>query len=358
MNFDRKKFEDILKKQVLNHTTPSIQYVFFDAQKIRYSYSYGFADIQKQLPVSEHTAYYIYSITKTFTALAIMQLAQKREISIHDFVQQFVPNLPYHVHTTIHHLLTHTAGIPNPIPLAWIHTEKEHDAYNRNTFFENICKQNQKPIAKLGSRFSYSNLGYVFLGQIIEAVSGLSYEEYVEQNIIAPLKISSQSLSFSLNDILHVAKGYHPKWSVTNILLKLLLDSSKYIHQSEGEWKSFVPLYVNGPSYGGLIGNSEACIRYAQDLLSSQSIVLSEEYKKLLFSEHYIDGKKPIGMSLGWFTAKLNGQRYVCHAGGGGGFYSELRMYPDIQCGSIVFCNRTGISDERFLNKIDSCFLS
>jgi hypothetical protein len=78
----------------------------------------------------------------------------------------------------------------------------------------------------------------------------------------------------------------------------------------------------------------------------------------MLFTENYTVDNNPTGMCLSWFKGHLNGQTYFTHAGGGGGYYCEIRIYPELGVGSIVFFNRTGFSDQRFLDKIDKMYLS
>jgi hypothetical protein len=86
--------------------------------------------------------------------------------------------------------------------------------------------------------------------------------------------------------------------------------------------------------------------------------LISGRSKDLLFSENHLNNGKASGMCLAWFTGDLNGKIYFTHAGGGGGYYCEIRLYPEIETGSVIMFNTTGMRDERFLNKVDRYFLS
>jgi hypothetical protein len=110
---------------------------------------------------------------------------------------------------------------------------------------------------------------------------------------------------------------------------------------------------VNGASYGGLIGKPKSFVKYIQELLKDDCILISDKYKQMLFQEN---GNS--GMCLSWFSGELNGEKYFAHAGGGGGYYCEIRIYPEIKLGSVVFLNRTGMRDERFLDKLDKDFIN
>ncbi|PIE72204.1 MAG: hypothetical protein CSA20_09030 [Deltaproteobacteria bacterium] len=254
---------------------------------------------------------------------------------------------------TVKQLLNHTAGIPNPVPLSWIHLHNEHRSFEQNIFFKSIFEKNNKVRLRKGGTFSYSNLGYVLLGQIIEKVSGKTYEEYIMENIIQRLSLEPVDLNFVVVDRQKHATGYHKRMTFSSFILNFWIDKKKFMGAVEEQWRSFKLFYVNGASYGGLIGKPIAFVRYIQDLLQENSCLLGAEYKKILFQE-----KRNTGMSLSWFTGKLNGVHYFAHAGGGGGYYCELRMYPDIKKGSVIFFNRTGMSDQRYLDKVDTFYMS
>lgn len=197
----------------------------------------------------------------------------------------------------------------------------------------------------------------MLLGQLIEAVTGASYEQYITGNIIQRLALSAEALGF---EIIHPechAKGYHKNWSITNLLLGLFIDKAASMGKAEDGWKPFNHFYVNGVSYGGLIGSPAAFVRYVQELLKPDSILLSAAFREMMFTEHCTSNGKATGMCLSWFTGILNGSRYFTHAGGGGGYYVEIRLYPEKGLGSVVFFNRTGMSDERFLDKLDGFYI-
>ncbi|MCB0708073.1 MAG: beta-lactamase family protein, partial [Chitinophagaceae bacterium] len=202
----------------------------------------------------------------------------------------------------------------------------------------------------------YSNLGYVLLGQLIERVSGTTFENYVTENIIKPSGIASTELSFQIEPTSH-AIGYHKWWSLTNALFGLLINKEKFMGKKEGKWKPFKYFYNNGIAYGGMFGSASGLIKYAQALLPNNSILINDYYKNLLFTETTVNDRKT-GMSLSWFTGTLKGNKYFCHAGGGGGYYVELRVYPQLGVGSIIMFNRSGMKDERLLDKTDAFFIT
>lgn len=353
-----KEFDTILARQVEKNNTPSVQYTIFDKDSIIHRFYFGVADIKNQTKTNENTTYNGYSVTKTFTALAVLQLAERKELDIDQPVKKYLPDFSYSPEITIRQLMTHSAGIPNPIPISWIHLADKHHSFDRNKFFMQIFTKYNKTKSKPNEKFAYSNLGYVILGQLIEKVSGLDYEDYIRQNIIQPLHLTSDDLGFTITNTLHHAKGYHKRFSFSNAILGLLINKSKYVDKTEGKWKAFKSNYVNGPSHGGLIGTSNAFVKYIQELLNPNCSLLSDDYKKILFNENSTNNGKATGMCLSWFKGQLNGKQYFAHAGGGGGYYCEIRIYPDLGIGSVIMFNRTGMTNEKFLSRLDKFFIN
>ena len=353
-----KEIDSILSKHIKENKTPSVQYVFFDRDSITYSFQSGLADIKNRRITTENTTYNAYSVTKTFTALAVLQLAEHEKLDIEHPIKDYLPEFPYPEEITIKQLMSHSAGIPNPIPLSWIHLVEEHQPFDAETFFKKVFEKNKKTISRPNEKFAYSNLGYVLLGQLIEKVSGISYEEYIRAHILRPLGVDKTDLDFTIANTDQHAKGYLKKFSLLNVVLGFMINKAKFLNSiSEGKWISFKDNYVNGASYGGLIGTSNALVSYIQELLKANGKLISDNYKKMLFSENHTTRKKATGMCLSWFSGHLNGHQYFTHAGGGGGYYCEIRIYPDQGKGSVLLFNRTGIRDERFLDKLDKYFI-
>ena len=344
--------------EITNNKTPSIQYFLFNGKRIIKQFSSGYADIIEKRKVDSNTSYHAFSVTKTFTALAVLQLAEKGMIELDTPIVEHLSGFPYNDNITIRQLLSHSSGIPNPIPLSWIHLKTEHENFDRVKFVKNIFDKHNKTKSGANETFSYSNLGYIILGQLIEKCSGESYENYITKNIIDLIPLNPGDLSFKISDESVHAKGYQKKWSLLNFILGFFIDKSKFMGKTEGKWKPFNCYYVNGPSYGGLIGKPMAFVKYIQEYLRTDSPLISADIKQSLFLENKVEKSGYSGMCLSWFKGQLNGKTFYTHAGGGGGYYCELRIYPEMDLGSVIFFNRTGTRDERYLDKLDRKYLN
>ncbi len=345
----------LLQQQINEGKTPGLYYAFFDAGEILHEFTGGKADLKKVIPVTAQTAFYGYSVTKIFTATAVMQLVEQGKLNLDKPVKTYLPDFIYGGDILVRHLLAHSGGLPNPLPISWVHRAEEHAAFDGNRFFEAVFQKNAKAGFQPNDKFAYTNLGYIVLGQLIEQVSGLLYQQFVEQNILVPLGVS-EHLGFTRQSHWKVSTGYHKALSFGNLMLGFLLDKKRFMGETTDGWKSFSPFHVNGAAYGGLIGEPGAFIAFAQSLLKPESKLLSPESRQTMWQENILNNGKASGMSLGWFRGNLAGQAFAHHAGGGGGFYCELRVYPESGFGSAVFMNRSGFSDAQFLDKADAAF--
>jgi CubicO group peptidase (beta-lactamase class C family) len=242
-------------------------------------------------------------------------------------------------------LISHQAGFTDPIPISWIHLADEDADFDGDKFVSQTIARHSRQISRPGDKFKYSSIGYLILSLIIEKLSGMPYDQYVIQNVIPNLS-ESERLSYSIGHKEHHAVGYHPRYAISNLLLSIYLDKKKFVSGYQGRWMSFKNFYVNGKAYGGLIGNVRGLGRYLQTYLK-HSLFSYRETQEQMFTLQ--NGK----MCLGWFPGSLNEERFVCHAGGGGGYYCEIRIYPQIQLATAIMRNKSSFSDIRILDQID-----
>lgn len=325
---------------------PGMQYLLVGPNGILEAFNTGLADVETQRPVTPATTFNSFSITKTFTAIAVLQLAEQGKIALTDTVGDLLPEYRFSEKFTVEQLLSHRAGLANPLPLSWIHLAEENPAFNPADFSHRIIGANTRLKYRPGTKMRYSNVGYLILGELIERVSGQSYREYIREHIFEKISSPGAYLGFARPETGEYATGYHRRRSFSNLLLGLLLDKKKYTRPASSEWLAFAPSYVNGPAYGGVVANARGLAAYLQAVLKN-TLFENPQTAQLLFA------RQEPGMGLGWFTGTLNGQVYHTHAGGGGGFYCEIRVYPALQLASVLMTNRSGFSDERLLDKLD-----
>jgi len=343
--------------QYVQTEVPGLQYIAVTADRVLFEYAGGWADIQGQKAMTLDTTLMAYSMTKTFTAVAILQLAEQRKLSLDDVIDRYLPNAAYHGHgITLRQMLNHTSGVPNPIPLRWVHLAEVDSSFNEAEAIATVLREHPDLAFEPGRKFSYSNIGYWLLGKVIEQVSGQSYPTYIRGNILQPLRLSAQEMDFVIPDESRHAQGYLAKYSLMNLVKGFVIDS-KFLGNYEGNWLRLKSHYLNGPAFGGLIGTARGFSRFLQDQLRAESVLFGLETKHLLETRQTDGAGRPIPMTLGWHIGVTNGAAYFFKEGGGGGFHSEMRIYPTKGIASVVLANSTEFNSTKFLNRIDRTLL-
>ena len=340
----------VLDALVTDGETPGFQYVFASGDKLHLAHQGGLANPQAQLPVEVDTTFNTYSVTKTLTTAAVLQLVEQERVDLDHPIAQYCSRWPQSGTATVRQTLLHTAGFANPNPLAWVHLDRERAAFDRRRFVDDLLRTHGRPISKPGARYAYSNIGYLLLGELIETVSGQPYAQYVAQHLISPLRLADgETLAFDIPNPATHARGTLKRFGWLNAVLGLVIDRDRLVDATAGRWVQFHNHHVNADAYGGLIGNAHGLARYAQALLARDDF-LSPTSRALLFTTQ--PGPGP-ARSLGWFMGRLDGEPWSAHPGGGAGYYSELRVYPRLGCVSVVMFNRAGIRDEHVLDRLD-----
>ena len=345
-------------RQFAKGRSPGAQYLFVSADAVLAEYDGGIADPVARTPVSGCTTFNAFSVTKTFTAAAILQLAEQGRLDLDAPVAQYLEGLPCDDRPTIRQTLTDTGGFPNPNPLRWVHLAEEHAAFDNVGFVREVLRKHGRLKSPPGGSVAYSNIGYLLLGEVVKRVSGQHYVEYVERHVIQPLRLrDGETLAFAIPQPQEHARGTLRRWGPLNLLFGLFLDRDRYIDGRSGRWLQLRTLHVNGAAYGGLIDNARGLARFLQAMLGHGD-VLSAPYRAWLFTPARGPDGRALGRSLGWFTGELHGETCFAHAGGGFGYYCEARVYPHIGRASVVMFNRSGVRDERFLDRVDGILLA
>jgi len=352
----RNQLDELIQQSHL----PGIQYTVVDAVDIRFQYAGGMRDVRATEPVSTDTTFMASSSTKVLTAAAVLQLIEKGKIKLHDTLTAHYPRHPYGDTVTIKHLLTQTSGIPNPLPLRWLHSVSEHPGFNEELALQQTMHRHPKLLFAPGAKYAYSNISYWLLGKVIESASGMTYSDYLRANIFNRLSIPSEQAGFSIPDLRRHATGYQKKFSALGLFLYLMMDR-RLIGEAVKGRLSLDPVYMNGPAYGGLICNSTGFARFLQDLLRENPILLSTESRSLFLTPQSSDRGHDIGMTLGWRTGRLNNVAYYGKPGGGPGFRSNVRLYPTKGIGIAWLANETGVSErdiDRLSDSLDAHWLT
>lgn len=328
---------DFLNQQIDRHHIPGAIYVVVDPEHTLYSFHGG--------ALEEDSVVMLNSTTKAIIAIAVMQLAEAQVIELDDAVSRHVPDCPYPDSLTVGHLLSHSGGVPQPMPLKWFHRAEDHDQYDESAMLARILADHPSLSFEPGEKYKYSNLGYWLLGEVIRNTSGGDLDPYLADHIRAPLDIPHDALTFDIPAPADMPQGHNPR-TVFGWTLRVMSDKSMW-GEAEGPWRRVAPIVHNGPAYGGLFGRVDGLIPIAQDLLADEPRLLSATQRDAMFTPQESNAGEPLGYSLGWSVGELHGARWLSKPGGGPGHFSNMRIYPDVGVATILLVNRTEVREPK-----------
>jgi CubicO group peptidase (beta-lactamase class C family) len=275
------------------------------------SKGYGFADREQKSPNTPKTKFRLGSITKPFTAMAIIILEAQGKLDVQDHICSYLSECPEAWEAiTIHHLLTHTSGIPN---------FTDFPDYRRTSATpsppeETINRFKDKPLDfRPGESWSYSNSGYILLGQIIERVSSQSYEAFLQEHIFTPLQMTDTGYDHNQDDL---AVGY-----------KDIFSKADFIDMS-------IPYAA-----GGLYSTVEDLYRWDQAFYTKQ--LLQQDYIDQIFAAHVaIPNSDGMAYGYGWIIGLEDSRQIITHGGGINGFVTNIARYPQDKTVIIILSNQ------------------
>jgi CubicO group peptidase (beta-lactamase class C family) len=305
----------------------------------------GAADLRSGRKVAAETPFNWFSLTKPFTATAILQLAERGLIDLDAPVARYLPDVRLHrdgQDATVRDLLTHTSGLANPLPIRWVHLAAE-----RGPSLEEMIRQRVGPDPRLksvpGTKRAYSNLGFLLLGEIVARVSGMPYERYVEEHVLAPLGCRRSGFAIPAD----AATGYQRRWSFMGVLARFVSDRRLVAHGIDGYW-ALKPFAVDGAPYGGLNGPASCLLSLANMMLNDgrggAGRVLSPGSVRAMLEPSRTRDGRIMGIGLAWMLDDIDGEPAAHHEGGGGGFHAELWIYPRRGYAVAVLANETSFA--------------
>lgn len=314
-------YDKVLSEQFKPGETGCAVLVARDGQVI-YRKAFGMADLELNVPMRPEMVFRIGSITKQFTAIAILQLMEQGKLSLQDQITKYIPDYPMHGHSiTIEHLLTHTSGIKS---------------YTNVPEFESMVRTDMTPeevIEKIkplpmefapGTKWNYNNSGYFLLGYIIEKVSGLKYAEYLQENFFVPLGMTSTLYGDDTRIVMNRASGYQPGGNGT----------------VNADYMSMTIPY----SAGSIMSTVDDLYKWNRALLGLK-LVKKETLEKAWTGYRLADGEDT-HYGYGWFMSEIQGSPTIEHGGGINGYLSASIYLPREDVFVALFSNNNAKAPE------------
>lgn len=289
---------------------------------------YGMASLELGAPVQPDMIFEIGSVTKQFTAAAILLLAERGLLSLDDDVTKHLTDYPPPAHkVTIEHLLTHTSGVPSYTGLPeWLPRVREDMKVQQ---ILDLFKD--KPLEFTpGEKWVYSNSGYILLGAVIEKVSGKSYEDFVEQEIFKPLGMTHSYYGSNLDVIPGRVDGYQK----TNTGYR----RASYLSMSQPY------------AAGSLISNVDDLARWDEALRTGK--LLKPESLKRMYTPYKLASGASTRYALGLGIDALAGKQIIEHGGGIFGFVSATLHVPEVGLVVVILSNNDSKENEPIAYRI------
>ncbi|WP_316805429.1 serine hydrolase domain-containing protein [Pedobacter nototheniae] len=321
---------------------PGIAIAITSGQEVVYSNGFGVVNALTKEKLKPWNNFHVASISKTFTATAIMQLAGKGKIDINKPLITYLPYFKlkderYKV-ITIKQMLNHTSGMPDVEDYEWEKGIADNDAAERYT----RSLTDKEMISKPGAEFHYSNMAFDVLGDLIAKVSGVSFENYVKENILTPLEMKESSFYYpevkeNLRTTPHTGKPqkvsaiypYNRMHAPSSTLNSSVVDLSHWAIAN---------------MYGGQYKNKQ---------------IISPATHATLFTPTFtIDAKQQTAVGISWFMYPYKGLMNYTHDGGDLGYRSVITLIPEKKLGIIILSNSDEIQIQEVHDKVRDMLLS
>ncbi|WP_332735533.1 serine hydrolase [Flavihumibacter sp.] len=322
-----KDFDNVLS-QIYKQGGPGCAALITEKGKPLYRKAFGMANIELGVPMKPEMVFRIGSITKQFTAIAILQLMEQGKLSLQDEITKFIPDYPVNgKKITIEHLLTHTSGIKS---------------YTSMPSFETIIRKDMKPDELVGffknepmdfdpgAKFLYNNSGYFLLGVIIEKVSGMSYPQYLEKNIFKPLGMVNSYYGTDTRIIPNRAAGYQ---------------------NGEAGIVNADQMSMTLPYAAGSIQSTVDDLFLWHKAVHGYKLVKKETLQKA-FSPYKLADGNISNYGYGWAFGQVQDAALIEHGGGINGFTTSSMYLPKEDIFVVLFTNTTHVGPDMAATKL------
>ena len=296
--------DELIPKR-LTDIAPGCVVLIVKKNQIIYRKAFGFANIEQQIPMQPNMLFRIGSLSKQYTAIAILQLVEQGRIQLNDSIQEYIKDFPAKGYTiTIENLLTNTSGIKDYLSEI-SNPAKERDTYTPKQGVDYIKDEPLNFIP--GSNYRYSSSNFYLLGYIIELVTGKSFESYLQENVLNKAGLKNTFYIHDGKNISGLAEGYS---KFNNKIEKATLQETTILY-----------------SAGGLISNVDDIYKWHQALYNLQ-LVNKGTLEKATTAFKFPD-RSLSQYGYGWFMKNIDGSKTIEHSGSTDGYQSDEIFLPD-----------------------------
>jgi CubicO group peptidase (beta-lactamase class C family) len=301
--------------------------------QVLFNKAYGMANLEEKRPATTGTNFRLASVTKQFTAMAVMILAERGKLSYEDPLPKFFPDFPaYGTSITVRQLLNHTSGLidyEGVIPPGTTRPLTDADVLN-------LMKRQDRTYFAPGSRFRYSNSGYAFLALIVEKVSGATFTEFLRENVLTPAGMMGSTF-YGRDDRAAPNRAFG------------------YTKRSDRFEPTDQSLTSSVAGDGSLYASLDDLFKWDR-ALNGATLVRPDTLLKA-FTPGVGRDAKDTGYGFGWFIGRYNGKKVYWHRGGTVGFTAAISRFPNQKLTIVVLTNRSDVPLTKILDTISDMYL-
>ena len=319
MTTDDLQFVDSLFSAYRGSTVPGASVVVITDGRVLLRRAYGMADLERRVAATPETDYRLASVSKQFTAMAVMLLATGGKLRYDQPVRDFLPELPAAAQpVTIRHLLNHTSGLVDYEDL--VPESRTAQLDDRDVL--GLLAGKDSVYFPAGSQYRYSNSGYVLLGLIVARASGLSFPEFVRTRIFQPLGMSATVAHVEGSDTVpRRAYGYSPR-------------GGTFVQTDQSVTSATL-------GDGGIYSNVDDMQRWDQALSARSTALVDAATLDLAATPPQLPAGATTEYGFGWFIDIYRGEKRWRHTGETSGFRNAIQRYPRRRLTVIVLTNRS-----------------
>jgi CubicO group peptidase (beta-lactamase class C family) len=335
----------VIADRMTRHHVPGLTIAVADSQRLLYAEGFGSSDLAAGRSADADTRYPWFSMSKIATATAVMRLVDDGLLDLDTPVRTLLPTFAVRGDGTeprLRDLLSHTAGLRNPLPLRWVLPGTAPDT-DVDAFTQRLLIRHARTRRPAGGPARYSNIGYLVLAEIVARTTGSSFEDHVRTAVLDPAGMTASGYTNAAGT--DTATGYVRLPRVATPLLRAGLPSG-IVGGRSGAHVAFASFRVAGAGYGGLIGSAVDAARLlrlhlADGVIDGHRVLRPETARRM---RQIVHPGRPFDLGLGWFrpsTDRSASPAFVEHWGTGGGFWNAMRLYPDLDLGVVTMANTT-----------------
>ncbi len=302
--------------------------------KIVFQKSYGYADFDTRRMLNDSSVFELASVSKQFTATAILLLKDKGKLKLTDSLRQYFPELPY-AGISIYQMLTHTSGLPDyeeAMNKKWDHSKI---AFN-NDMITFLSKEKLPVLFAPGTKWTYSNTAYALLASIVEKVSAQSFSEFMAQNIFQPLQMNHTRIYNTRRSLKDTIANYGYGFVYNDSLKKHLMPDSvadlKFV------------IYLDGIQGDGVVNSTTADLLKWDRSVKNHTLLSEATQNEMLKEQAMVDTAKKSHYGFGVFMEKTDLGYVISHSGGWPGYTTYLARNVDKDQTFIVLSNNSSPS--------------